>query len=167
MQNIIKLKWAQLEQRERLVLGWGAFIVAAIIFYAFIWQPWHRAIEHMEQALQPRRESLVWMRQQAEIIEKGPARNSAANFKGMSESLLSVIETTARVSKVRESIQQMVPSSNGDEVRVVLEEANFNNWVRWIDVLIKDYGVTVKQLSAERDEDSPNVAEIRITFERV
>ena len=78
-----------------------------------------------------------------------------------------MIEQTAKASRVREAIQQLVPNSKENEVRVVLEQANFNQWVRWVDTLIKDYGVNVKQLSAERDEDAPNVAEIRITFERL
>lgn len=167
MLNVLKSKWLQLEQRERMVLSWGAAIVAAIIFYAFVWQPWHRAIAHMEQALQPRRESLVWMQQQAESIQNGSLVEASFNIKGANQSLLSVIEQTAKASRVREAIQQLVPNSKENEVRVVLEQANFNQWVRWVDTLIKDYGVNVKQLSAERDEDAPNVAEIRITFERL
>ena len=161
----ISQKWRELEARERMILQCGAAAAALILFYAFIWQPWHKAIAHMEEALQPRRESLVWIRQQAELVEQTDAAPSIRR-QGQNQSLLAVIESTAGASQVRDAIQQMVPNSTGDEVRVVLEQVNFNQWIRWIDALYRQYGVNIKQLSAERDDDQPNMAEIRLTFER-
>jgi len=79
---------------------------------------------------------------------------------------LAVIEKTAKTAKVKKAIQQMVPGKNRNEVRVVLEEANFNLWVQWVDVLFKQYNVQIKQVTAERDDDAPNIAEIRMTLER-
>ena len=164
--NILKNYWQQLEVRERLVLGWGMVIVSLIIFYTLIWQPWHKALASMENDIQAYRQNLVWMQQQAEILSGG-AGQQAQNAKPQSnESLLSIVEKTAKANKVGKSIQQMVPTSSDSQVRVVLEEADFNQWLRWIDQLFKQYDVNIKQLSAERDDSAPNLAEIRITFER-
>lgn len=166
MTDLLKSYWQKIEPRDRVILAWGGAIVSLILFYALIWQPWHNAISEMQERIQPRRESLVWMQQQAEWVQSGGLENAAQKIRGADQSLMSVLEQTARSAKVRESIQQMIPSAENDEVRVVLEDANFNQWLKWIDVLFKQYGVGIKQMSAERDEDAPNVAEIRITFER-
>lgn len=149
-----------------MILGWGAVLVFLILFYAIIWQPWHKAIAHMETAVQPLRTNLVWMKQQAELIENGGGSSTQQKVKGANQSLLSVIEQTAKTTRVRKAIQQMVPGRTPNEVRVVLEEADFNQWVKWIDLLFKQYGVQIKQVTAEREDDAPNIAEIRLTFER-
>ena len=163
--NILLNYWQQLASRERSVLAWGGVLVSFILFYTFIWQPWHAALSKMEEDIQAQRQNLVWMQQQAEILRGGgqPVENVA---KASGESLLSVVEKTAKANKIGKSIQQMVPSTNNSEVRVVLEEADFNQWLRWIDQLFKKHDVNIKQLSAERDDSAPNLAEIRITFER-
>ena len=167
MLESLKNYWQQLEPRERVILGWGSLVGALILFYALIWQPWHKAIAHMEEALQGRRAALVWMRQQSEMVKRSGNDQPAVMIRGQDQSLLSIIEQTARNNRVGESIQQMAPGANDNEVRVVMEQTNFNQWVRWIDMLFKQYGVNIKQLSAERDGDEPNVAEIRVTFVRL
>jgi general secretion pathway protein M len=167
VKKIILDYWQQLQARERLVLAWGGLAVGLILFYALLWQPWHKAIDHMEAALPALRSNLVWMRQQSELIKSGVTTSSSANLKGRGQSLLSVIEQTAKATSVRDAIQQMVPGQSDGEVRVVLEEVSFNNWVNWVDLLFRQYGVNIKQVSAERDDDQPNIAEIRMTFERL
>jgi hypothetical protein len=59
-----------------------------------------------------------------------------------------------------------VPTKNNSEVRVVLEDADFNQWLLWVDRLYKTNGVDIRQMTAERDDDRPNIAEIRVTFVR-
>jgi len=167
MKELISSYWRQLEKREQITLAIGVSIVGLILFYALLWQPWHKAIAHMETAVQPKRADLVWMRQQAELVKNGGVVSAAKRIKGADESLLAVIEQTAKAHKLQKSIQQMVPGRSTQEVSVVLEEADFNQWVRWVDALSKQYAVNIKQLSAERDDERANIAEIRVTFERV
>lgn len=165
MAKALKEYWLKLESRERMILCVGTLLVCLILFYAIIWQPWHKAISNMQVSVQSLRTNLVWIKQQAELVENGGA-SAQSITKGVNQSLLSVIEQTAKTTKVKKAIQQMVPGRTQNEVRVVLEEADFNLWVKWVDLLFKQYGVQIKQLTAERDEDVPNIAEIRVTFER-
>ncbi len=158
--------WSQLESRERMIVSIGSIIVVLILFYALILQPWHRAISHMEQVLPNKRTDLVWMREQAKFLSDGSIKRTTNQVKGGNQSLLSILEQTARQNNVRQSIQQMVPGRNANEVSVVLEQANFNQWVRWIDALFIQYGVNITQLTAEKTDDEPNIADIRVTFDR-
>lgn len=164
--DALKKYWAGLQSRERLILGGGGVIVALILFYVLIWQPWHKSISKMETALPPMRSNLVWMRQQAEMLANDGGQSANQSYVGADQSLLSVVEQSASKASVNGAIQQLVPSQNGTEVRVVLDGVNFNQWVRWIDDLFKRYGVNIKQVTAERDEDKPNIAEVRVTFTR-
>ena len=165
MSDAIKNYWQQLEPRERLILGWGGVIVALILFYALIWQPWHKSIDRMSESIQKMRSDLVWVRLHGDAISNG-GKALDKKVKGAEKSLLSIIETTAKSNKVRSAIQQMVPSKNATQVKVVLEDVNFNAWVKWTDLLVNQYGVNIIEANAERNSKKPNVAEIRMSFER-
>jgi len=163
MSDAIKKYWLGLEQRERLILGVGGVVVALILIYALIWQPWHKSIASMHKSIQPMRSDLVWIRQHAEIIKNGGQTKDS--LKGQDQTLLSVIQTTAKRGQVDKAIKQMTPNSDS-EVRVVLEDVDFNKWVRWVDQLSLTYGVNIKQVKAERVEKKPNLAEVRLTLVR-
>lgn len=162
----IKNYWRGLQPRERLILGWGGVIVSIILLYGLLFHPWHRALNEMEAKLPRMRVDLTWMRQQSESLKTSGGKVSNTVSKGSGQSLLSVVEQTARKAQLKKAIQQMTPVSSGTEVRVVLEDANFNHWLSWVDELYHQYGVDIKQVTAERDEDRPNIAEIRVTFLR-
>lgn len=165
MQKKILHNWSQLQPRERLVLGRGAILVSVIIGYVFIWQPWHVAIDHMQTILPNKRVDLIWMRHHAELAKQsGP--HAIAQIKGADQSLMAVLEQSARSSGVQEAIQQMAPGENDQEASVVLGGVSFNQWIRWVDSLQKQYAVSIKQLTADREEDQPDTAEIRVTFSR-
>lgn len=164
--DAIKKYWQGLQPRERVILSGGGVVVALILFYALLWQPWHKAISSMEEKLPTMRTNLVWMKQQAESLNAGGGSLAGQSYAGADQSLLSVVEQSANKAKVDKAIQQLVPSQDGSEVRVVLDGVNFNQWVNWIDDLFKRYGVNIKQVTAERDEDKPNIAEVRVTFSR-
>ena len=163
--TLIKNYWASLQDRERQILGWGSLIVAIILFYALIWQPWHRAIAHMEGALPSLRNNLVWIRQQSATLDSHQS-NPRGAVKDADQSLLSIVEKTASQNRVRDAIQKLTPVNQDQQVNVVLEKVNFNQWLRWIETLNKDYGVSIQQFTAERDDKKANQAEIRVIFSR-
>jgi type II secretory pathway component PulM len=163
-EKILK-NWQHLQPRERLMVACGGPLIIGILSYALVLQPWYAALDHMETALPFKRADLVWMRQQSQLLKNGGASN-VQKFKGENQSLMAVVEQTAKTSGVSGAIQQMVPAEDNQEVSVVLEEVSFNNWVRWVDLLQNQYGVAIKQLSADREDDQADQAEIRLTFIR-
>lgn len=165
MLDTILKNWHQLQPRERLILGLGSIIIVVILSYSLILKPWHRAIGNMQKSLQVWRADLVWMQHHAKLVKDGGV-SSPQKFKGENQSLMAVVEQTAKASGVRSAIQQMVPRENNQEVSVVLEDVSFNNWVKWVDILQNQYGVAIKQLTADREDDQPDRAEIRLTFIR-
>ena len=166
MQKALINSWQKLQSRERAMVSWGALAAILMLLYTFVWSPWHKAIFHMESVITIKRVDLVWMRQQAAALGDSGTVAPQANVKGTSQSLMAVVERSAKASGVGESIQQMIPRQNNTEVSVVLESVSFSKWLRWVDILEKQYAVTVKQLSAERDTTQPDTAEIRVTFSR-
>lgn len=167
MSNQIKTYWASLEPRERMVLGYGSVAVVLILFYALIWQPWQASLAFMDKSVTSMRVDAVWMEQRAAQMAQGGGSSKGNQPRlGAGQSLLSVVEKTAKEATVRGAIQQIVPNQANGDVRVVLESVDFNQWVKWVDNLYKNYGVDISQINAEKDDEKPNLAEIRVTFFR-
>ena len=165
MREAVEKFWHDLQPREKWLVGGGAVFCITLLFHQLLWKPWQDSLDFMEEALVGHRTNLAWMQQQAEQLKNGGALPEARGTQGRNQSLMSIIEQSARAAGVRESIQQLMPRENNTQVSVVLEGASFNKWVTWIDMLQNQYGVTISQLNAER-EDKPDVAEIRVTFAR-
>lgn len=165
MKQQIIAYWQQLQARERNVLVLGCVLVLAMLTYQFLLSPWQKSINYMQTALVDHRKNLTWMQQRAEqLTASGGVQR--VQYQGANQSLLAVIEQSARKFKVNKSIKQLSPVNNGREVSVVLEDTSFNQWVRWVDNLQSTYGVKIVQLSAEREGDKPDIAEVRVNFSR-
>lgn len=165
----IKQYWHKLSRREHYIVIGTALILLLALFFITVWQPWHKAIASMEKNLPGKRQSLVWMQQTADLLQ-GPvkaASSQQASTKGANQSLLAIVEQTAKQAAISKSIQQLSPGESEREVRLVLTQVDFNGWVRWISKLAHEYGVEVKEVSAQRQlKDSPNKGDIRVTFVR-
>lgn len=157
--------WHSMQPRERIVLTLGVLLASGLIFYLLILKPWHRALNNLQEYVVTKRVDLVWLRQQAELVKNGGVQVKA-QVKGKNQSLMAVVEQTAKLAGIEKAIKQMVPRENNKEVSVVFEEVSFNKWLRWTDTLQRGYGVKVKQLTADRESDQPDIAEIRVTLER-
>ena len=107
-----------------------------------------------------------WMEQRVQDMKGGIESTSSTPKRGADQSLTSLIERTATQAKVADAIQQIVPDPVTGQVRVVLEGADFNQWVLWVDNLYKNYGVDISQLNVEKEDEKPNLAEIRLSFSR-
>jgi type II secretory pathway component PulM len=156
--------WKGLIPRERAIISFTVLALSLLLFYMFLWKPWHHAINNMNKSVSLKRTNLVWMQQQAELIKSG-AVAPQTQLKGESQSLLAVVEQTAKIAGVSSSIQQMVPRES-NQVSVALEAVSFNKWIKWVGSLDQAYGVKIRQMSAEREDDEADVAEVRVTFER-
>lgn len=166
MNDKVKVWWSNLEQRERGMLVGGALLVCILLFYQLIWFPWHRAIHNMQNSLQWHRENLVWMRQQSELIGQYDWVSGKAPAQNKNESLMAVLGSTAKTSGVRASIKKMTPSADEEQVSIVFDEVSFNRWAKWASQLQAKDGVQIKELSADRLSEKPDLADIRVTFAR-
>lgn len=152
-------KWQTLEQRERLTLMIGSIFVLIIIVYSFIWAPMQQSIHKHHDLLPAKRADLVWMQQQAENYKSNKQITKVSD-----KPLLTIIEETAQQAGLREQIQQMSPGDNPNEVKVSLSETSFDDWIKWVDSLNKQYGVSVTAASIQREEEKR--VDIRVSFGR-
>jgi general secretion pathway protein M len=150
-----------LQKQERITVMAGAAALAIMLFYVAVWSPIHSSVDQLEKNVAKQAPLLQWMQQAAEDVKKLKGTKSQLKSKA-GQSLLSLIDSTAKSSKLGSALKRVKPDGE-KKVRVWLESASFDDMVKWLEKLNKNYGVEVSSLVIDR-KDRPGRIDARITF---
>ncbi len=130
-----------------------AVAVIISLFYFGLWEPIETGIDSKKKQLTMRTRQLQNIQQQAaearQLKQGQPAQRRVTN----STSLLSVIDTTSRQKNLKQALQKFQPEGD-DSVRLWLEDAPFDALVEWLDLLNRQHGVSVSEISLEKQPES-------------
>lgn len=159
--NALAGRFKNLSQRERSVLLLGGIASVFILLYSLVWEPWQDELNRLRTQVPVKRETLAWMQQQTRDI--GPLIKKANQEQQSSSApLLTVIEKSARDSKINPYIRRMAPGE-GEQVKIWLTEADFDKWLLWLESLRKQ-GIEVESATVNRAKT--NKVTIRMTLQR-
>jgi general secretion pathway protein M len=134
------LRWFySLSLRDQRILRVGA-VVAAVIVLAGVLLPLQRSVSAAGKRVEQKQADLVWMRSALpSVIAAGPGPNSRAT----AESLVVLIDQSARESGLAKSLAGSQPSGSGSQ-RVQFNAADFNLLVAWLSRLSSQHGIKVE-----------------------
>jgi general secretion pathway protein M len=137
--------WYQgLSARDQRMIRYGS-IAAAIILIAAIVFPLQFGTRSARQRVEHKQADLAYMRRVAPTIAAaGPMPAASAT----PESLVVLIDRTARESGLSQALTGSQPGSNGS-MRVRMEKADFNALVAWLSRLSTQQGVRVEAATVE------------------
>ena len=132
------LEWySSLAERERKLVLWGGLGGALLLLVFGILWPLHSAVASARRHVEQQTADLAWMR--AHALE---VRASGAVVQGAGDSLVVIIDRTARELGLGEAIKSTTPTSaNG--TRVELAEVSFDLLAGWLARLQEQFRVTV------------------------
>lgn len=138
-------EWLQARgERERRVLAAGAVLACALLVLA-VALPLGRAVGAASARIEAKRADLEWMRSvAAELAAAGPVAPRAT----AQESLVVLVDRTAREAGLGESLTSSQPSGDGG-LRVRLERASFDSMLAWFARLADQHGVRVEAADVE------------------
>ncbi len=138
------LEWyASLAVRERKLVLWGVIGAAAVVLIFGILWPLHAAVTGARHRVKQQSDDLVWMR--AHALE---VRTAAAAMSGAGESLVVIIDRSARELGLAEAIKSTTPT-NTNGTRVELAAVSFDMLAGWLARLQDQFGVTVVTATVE------------------
>ena len=153
-----------LEDRERLFVGIGAFIVALALIYGLVWAP----LDKMHRETQASVSN--WQRSLAELQPlKGMASQSGgtvAQARGTQQAPIIIVDQTLRSRGLERYRKRSQPtSSNG--IRVEFEDVAFDDLVLWLGDLSEQHRMTVQAGSlASGNRSGPGRINAALTLER-
>ncbi len=156
MSRIDELRtWYQaLQQRERRVLLAGAVALAVMLLYAAILHPYFSGKQQLQQHIGAQHDLITWMRPAATQIQA--LRGQQPSGMPAGQSLLAVVDKSAADTGFGTALKQAQTDNDGS-VRVQMQAVGFDNLVRWMGSLQQRYGITVREMTAQRSTSPGNV----------
>ncbi len=158
----MKAWWSALAQREQRLIAAGAALLILFLLYVAIWVPLQGSRARLLAQTEEQRATLRWMQQSAAEIRQLSARGAGRQV-ATGQSLLGLIDQTARSERLAEAVKRVQPDGT-NSVRVWLENAAFDDVMRWLGTLEQRHGVAIDTLNVERGEQPGRVA-ARLTLQ--
>lgn len=152
---------ASLEQRERHLVIAGAVLAAIMILYVAIWNPLSSSVENLRVTTRDQQTMLVWMRQAAQEVKK--LRGSGGTKPASGQSLLTLVDRTAKAGRLGTAVKRVQPDGEL-KVRVWMEEASFDDVIRWLVLLESRHGIGIES-SVFEVKENPGRVDVRLVLE--
>ncbi len=150
-----------LQQQERMTVAGGAIVLMLMLFYVAIWDPVHTGVAQLEKNIAKQGPLLEWMKQAASEVKALRGSQSAKKITS-GQSLLSLIDSTAKKGQLGNALKRVKP--DGDKkVSVWLEQASFDDMIKWLENINKTYAIEVSSLVIDR-KDTPGIIDSRIVL---
>lgn len=149
--------WTQLKPRERLIVSAASGVLAVLILYLFVLEPFVVKSEQLEVRVAKQQKEIVWLKQAS--IEVGQLQRSASGAKASGragQSLLVVVDRTAKQFKLADSMKRVEPDGSS-RVRVWLEKASFDDVSKWMSQLETRYKLQVESAVIDKTEDTGRI----------
>jgi len=154
---------AALSGRERLALGIGTAAALAILVYALLWLPWQQELSRLRAEVPEKARTLAWMEAQAPRAVALSQEAESAGSRPTGLPLLTLLERSANDAGLRDQISRMSPGEAPEQIRVWMDDADFDQWLRWLESL-RGAGIRVAEANIDRSVD--NRVDIRVTLQR-
>ncbi len=155
--------FANLQPRERLILLGAALLLLPLMIYLLLWEPLDKEVQTLRNSVSAGQKQIVWL-QQASAEVRTLKAGGAATTTNTSVSLISAVETTATQRNLRGNLKRIEPQGS-DKIAIDIDNAAFDDIIRWIGELQTRYGASVSQFSASRG-DEPGRIEGRLVLTR-
>jgi general secretion pathway protein M len=162
--NQLREWFTGLAPRERLMVGACAVFVLFTILYYGIWNTLAGAHTRREKALADSRALATRLEIIGAEVTRARRSGGGAGSVNRSMSLLSAVDQASKSGTLSKPPSRMQPEGDA-EVRVWLEDVNFDGLLRWIHELETRYGVTVQTVDIDK-ESAPGLVNARLSLVR-
>jgi len=144
-----------LDTREKRILIIGAVVLLMALMYLLAWEPFIKKSASLEKSNQENELLLTWMEQSADEARKLQAKLKASGPSGSTkgQSLLGVVDKTAKSGNLGKSVKRVQPDGQ-TKAHVWLENANFNDVIKWLENLQHRQGIHIVTSVIEKQEEA-------------
>lgn len=152
------------EPHEKRLLIFAGAVTALFLAYTLIWAPITSGVEKKRNNVIKQRDTLAWMSQAANEIKsiEGVVSTDSGSSKG--QSLLAVVDMTARKEKLRNMMKRVEPQGE-HEVKVWFEQATFDLLIKWLDSIARNHNIQVVAFTAQVQK-KPGIVNARVILAR-
>jgi general secretion pathway protein M len=151
-----------LDARERRIVIGGAITLLIMSIYFLGWEPFINGLHDLRESTQSKQLDLAWMQNAAKEVKQLQASQSAPVHFASDQSLLGVIDRSAKSKQLGDSMKRVQPDGTS-KARVWLENAKFDVVIGWLEELERRYGVGIETITFEKQAEE-GLVDARISF---
>lgn len=144
--------------REQAILRWGGVAALGLLVLAIV-LPLQRSVGATQSRIEAKQQDLAFLRQVGPTIS---AAGPIAPPPESQESLVVLVDSSARESGLAKSISGSQPSGDGG-LRVQLQQADFNLLVAWLARLGSQHGLLVESATFDGG-DKPGLVDAAVVI---
>lgn len=144
--------WLRLSERDRRMLAMGGLLVAAMLLWAWVWDPLSASRASLREQASANETSLAWMRP---AVEQVLSRGGIAAPVSDGRSLLARIDASARAAGLGAHLTLIEPQGE-QRVRLQFSAVDFDALVGWLEAQSRE-GVRIEEWNASRAAGSGRV----------
>ncbi|ADH86928.1 type II secretion system protein GspM [Desulfurivibrio alkaliphilus] len=137
---------ADVPPRQRPLLFIGLGLLVPLLVWLLLLAPLGSSRDSLQRDIGAREQELAWMREAAQEVQRYAI--TAGNGARPGGSPLAAIDSSAREFGLGRAMQRVEPGDGG-EVRVWLEDAVFDDLLRWLDRLGRGHGIEAVEVVVE------------------
>lgn len=154
--------YENLSVSERRSLLVGGVALGLVLIYGLIWLPLQRSVIAMQAQVVKNQELVTWMQNASADVRSILGNAPAVRTERGDSSLLALVDNTAKQTNLGQAVRRVEPKGK-DEVRVRLEDAPFDDMIRWLTDLQLRYGVQAESVSVDK-QPSPGRVNANLTL---
>lgn len=158
-------RWFEsLEARERLFVALAAGVLVVAVFWLAVWMPLDRGQQSLASSVDQWRQSLAELRRLKGRMGSGETTTGAPV--DANRSLVLIVDSTLREHGLYSALQRSQPGS-GNDIRIELRDAAFDDLVLWLGDVSSRYGLQVQTASfLTASEENNGRVNSTVTLER-
>ena len=152
---------AGLGARERFLLIAGATVLMLVLLYGLAWSPLSERVERLRATVAEQLALQQWMEAAAQEVRR--LRAAQPGQRTERQSLLALTDRTAREAGLGPALRRVEPEGT-DRVRIVLEQAGFDDMVSWMELLVSRFQVRIDSVTVE-SRNEPGLVNARVVLQ--
>ncbi|MDR2877032.1 MAG: type II secretion system protein M [Chromatiales bacterium] len=152
---------AGLGQNERLLLALGGAILVLAVLSFGVWLPLDTRVDRMRTTIGDQRALLQWMQTSAQEVRR--LRQTQPRQPAEHQSLLALSDRAAREAGLGPAIRRVEPEGN-DRVRIVLEQAGFDDMTNWLEQLVNRSQIRIDNVTVD-NRPEPGLVNARLLLQ--
>lgn len=141
--------WQGLQSQERRTLTFGAVALGLMGIYFGLWEPLAKHFSSLEQSVTEQRKLRDWMAKSAAEVRQLQAQGGGMAVTD-GRSLMTVVDQTARAENLGPALRRVEPEGSENVVRVSLEQAPFDDTIRWLQTIKQRHGVAIVSITFDK-----------------
>lgn len=147
--------------RERVLLIAGGIVLLLMLLYALAWRPMAERADRLRVTVNEQVMLHQWMQSAAAEVQRLRSARTASGTER--QSLLSLADSTARQAGLGPAIRRVEPEG-ADRVRIVLEQAGFDDMVSWLELLVSRHRVALDTVTVD-SRPEPGLVNARLVLQ--